>query len=377
MNVRSKLEKSAFIAAAILAPAFTQAEDVKWYEKTKVSGFADAYYKYNFDGRKGSAAATVDKVFDLHQNNIALGGGKLSLAASDGMAVVDLYFGDYAAVLQPTVVAASTAVGQAYIAQAFGPITATLGRYFTHVGWEVADSVNNTNFTRGLLYNSVPFYHQGLKLTYSPMEGLGLMAMLDNGNSANYPTAEETAAGAQISYSGITGLSTYLNYYYQPVYVTSGLAPVWEKSHFFDVCLSYVLMEGLTFSGEYLYTTQIGAGDTNTAGDVIGSFMLDPSNGKRVAYSPKTQGYAVYLDYATPVEGLSITPRFEALYTPDNKVTKFDYTLTARHIKGAVTNWLELRADASDDAIYPAPVKEPGNASYNEMALTWGVGYKF
>lgn len=382
MMARSTFGYSALLAAAALAPALAPAEDAKWYEKTTVSGFVDAYYKFNPDGRKGSAATTTDKVFDIHQNNFALGGGKLSLMSADGMAAVDLYFGDYGAALQTTVGAASTAVGQAYISQAFGPVTATLGRFFTHVGYEVADSVANLNYTRGLIYGSVPFYHQGLKLAYSPMEGLGLMAMLDNGNSVNYPSDTETAGGAQLSYTGIEGLSTYLNYYYQPVYVTSGLLPVWEKTHYLDFVFSYGLMEGLTLAGEYLYYTQIGASDTNSAGMAIGSAMTDPASGKLVPFSPKTQGYALYLDYATPMEGLSLTPRFEALYAPDANgafegISKFDYTLTARYVKGAVTNWLEFRLDAADDALYPAPVSDPGKPSYTEMAVTWAAGYKF
>jgi hypothetical protein len=385
MNVRRFSIPTALGLAGLLLNHSAQAADApKWYESTKVSGFADGYYKLNLDGRKGAAASTMDAVFDKHENTFAIQGGKVELSSMDGMGVVDLYFGDYGAALQPVIGAPEVAVlGQAYISQLLGPVTVTLGRFFTHLGYEVNDSVANLNFTRGLVFGNLPFYHQGLKLAYSPMEGLGLMAMLDNGNSVNYNASEETAGGFQISYTGIKGLSTYLNYYYQPL-----PGSTWEKNHFIDLVASYALSEKLTLAGEYLYISTIGASDTDTAGNATGAHAIfDPSTGKLVPYSPKLQGYAIYVDYATPMEGLSITPRFEQVFSPDGftaavpgqdgGLTKFDYTLTARYTKGMVMNWLELRADASDDAIFPAPVNDPAKAAYSEMALTWGAAYKF
>ena len=377
MNVRRLSISTAVGLAGLLLNQTAQAADApKWYESTKVSGFVDGYYKFNPDGRKGPAATTTDKVFDIHQNETAVQGGKLELSSMDSIGLVDLYFGDYGSLLQTGIAKPEPAVlGQAYIAQPLGPVTVTLGRYFTHLGYEVNDSVANLNFTRGLLFGSIPFYHQGIKLNYSPMDGLGLMVQLDNGNSVNYTTSNETDGGAQISYTGVKNLSLYLNYYFQS-------QAAWEKTHYIDLVGSYV-MDSLTFAGEYLYFTQIANGDTDTAGNVTGTFMIDPSTGKKVAYSPKTQGYALYVDYATPMAGLSITPRFEALYAPDNGnagdgLTKFDYTLTARYTKGSLTNWLEFRADAADDAIYLGNIKDgPTAMSYTEMALTWGAGYKF
>jgi hypothetical protein len=376
------------LAAAGLAAGLQAADAPPWYQSTKLSGYADAYYKFNPDGRKSAAASQVDDVFDVHQNVFALAGGKLSLASLDGMGLVDLYFGDYAAALQPPTLPQTTAVGQAFISQPVGPLTVTLGRFFTHVGYEVVDSVANLNYSRGLLFGQVPFFHQGLKVNYTPMEGLGLMAMLDNGNSVNYPSANQTAGGAQLSYTGMAGLSLYLNYYYEPTVLAAGTpSEIWEKRHFLDLVFNYTLKDGLLAGGEYLYLTNMAAGDTDSAGNALGSSMVDPSTGKLVPFSAKTQGFALYVDYLTPMEGLSLTPRFEALYMPDaapatpgdGGLTKFDYTLTARLVKGAVTNWLELRVDAADDAVYPAAVSAGPTAPglYTEAALTWGAAYKF
>lgn len=384
MNVRKLSISTAVGMAGLLLGSAHAADAPKWYETTKVSGFADAYYKFNPNGIKSATATTTDKVFDIHQNTFALQGGKVELASVDGIGLVDLYFGDYGSALQPVVGRPEVAVvGQAYIAQPVGPVTVTLGRFFTHLGYEVNDSVANLNFTRGLLFGSLPFYHQGLKLNYSPVDGLGLMAMLDNGNSVNYNTSNETAGGAQISYTGMKGLGLYLNYYYQP-----SLAIWGEKTHFIDVVGSYAISDTLTFAAEYLYTTSIANSEKDSTGNTTGTSQTDPSTGNLVAYSPKTNTYALYVDYATPWTGLNISPRFEAMYTPDaggpapfpavsEGVTKFDYTLTARYSKGAMINWLEYRLDASDDAVYPGPPSDPLTLSYTEMALTWGVGYKF
>ena len=381
MNVRKLSMSTAVGMAGLLLGSAHAADAPKWYETTKISGFADAYYKMNFNGIKSATANTLDSGFDAHQNTFSVGGGKVELSSMDGVGLVDLYFGDYGSLMQATVGKPEVAVvGQAYIAQPVGPVTVTLGRFFTHIGYEVADSVSNLNFTRGLIYGQEPVYHQGLKLNYSPVDGLGLMAQLDNGNSVDYQTKNEVGGGLQVSYTGIKGLSTYLNYYYSPsVGSDAGTLPFvpWEKTHFVDFVASYGLMDNLTLAGEYLYFSKIAASDTDTAGNAVGTTYPTPVDGKFVPYSPKTQGYALYADYATPMAGLSVSPRFEALYAPDANLSKFDYTLTARYTKGALINWLEFRTDASDDAIYPGAPSNPTNLSYTEMALTWGAGYKF
>jgi hypothetical protein len=258
------------------------------------------------------------------------------------------------------------------VSQAFGPLTLTLGKYMTHVGFEVADSVNNWNFTRSLLYNQEPVFHVGAKLNYAGPGGLGLMIQADNGNTINYPAVESTGGGLQVSYTGLKGLAAYLNYYYEPV-----PGAVWEKKHFMNFVGTYNIMDGLDFAGEYLYWTQIAASDTDTAGNALGTSMVDWDSGKLVPFSPKVQGYALYLNYATPLAGLSLVPRFEALCMPDAMLNKFDYTLTLKLAKGAVTNWLELRCNASDDAIYPADPNDPLNMKYSETTVTYAATYKF
>jgi hypothetical protein len=359
-----------------LSAASLKSEDdpLAWVKSLKVDGFIDAYYKYNPNGVKPGTAG--ESVFDIRQNSFALAGGRLGLHSADGMGVLDVYFGDYAQVLAGAAPAAQLSeanIGQAFVAEAFGPLTLTLGKYMTHMGYEVTDSAANWNYSRSLLYFQVPFFHVGAKLNYAGPGGLGLMIQADNGNSVNYPGVEATAGGFQVSYSGIKGLATYLNYYYEPV----PPGTVWEKKHYMEFISSYNVMDGLDLALDYLYVTLQASQDTDSAGNAVGTSMPDPSTGLLVPYSPKMQGGAFYLNYATPLAGLSIVPRVEAFYMPDAGLSKFDYTLSLKYLRGAVIHWLEIRSNASDDAIYAASPDDPGNMKYSELTVTYAADYKF
>lgn len=378
MNSLKGITLGALALAALAAQA--KADAPKWYDTLSISGFADAYYKLNPNGIQGVGSGV--SAYDAKQNMFDVAGGKLTVKNDAGL--VDVYFGNYATILSGSTAASGNSyntpiVGQAYIAQAFGPLTATLGQFATHVGYEVTDSVANLNYTRSLLYGQVPFFHTGLKLAYAaPVEGLGIMVQLDNGNSVIKKANEGGGAGFQVSYTGLKGAAFYGNYYYEQV-LTTGLGLEWEAKHYFDVVASYALMDGLTLAGEYLYWTQKASTATDTAGNALGSAMADPATGKLLPYSPKTQGYALYADYATPLAGLSVTPRFEALYMPDSFQTQFDYTLTARYVQGVVTNWLELRDDVKTTGGFAQWPKDAGGPTVpqSELTLTWGVGVKF
>lgn len=376
MKVRNKLKRSMILAAALVAPALIHAEDAP-ATPVKFDGFVDAYYKFNPNGIQGTGSTV--KTFDEYQNMIAVGGGRIG--AKSDLGVLDVYFGDYAKVLAGNSIYSTPAVtgnqeqvhvGQAYVAQAFGPVTATLGRFMTHVGFEVADSVSDWNYTRSLLYANVPFFHTGLKLNYAPMEGLGLMVQADDGNSTLFKSDSRGGDGAQISWTGTKDLAIYANYYYDQTLAGS----IVDQIHFFDLVTTYTLMDGLDLAGEYLYTTTIASGAKDSTGALLTTSTMTGESGP-VPYSPKSQGYALYANYTTPLTGLAVTPRFEAWYTPDAFESKFDYTLTLRYTKGKVVNWLEWRTDVSTLANFAAPPSDPGNKPYMENTLTWATGLSF
>ena len=56
------------------------------------------------------------------------------------------------------------------------------GKFVTPFGNEVIESKDNWNYSRSLLFSlAIPYYHQGLRATYSPNDQVTLAGYLVNG----------------------------------------------------------------------------------------------------------------------------------------------------------------------------------------------------
>lgn len=353
-----------------------------WFEKVKASCWVDAYYQYNFNGK--SATGPLGRAFDVKQQEFSFSGAQFSMSRTDEASgtsgQLDLLTGPIAALVQPALGASSILVKQAFVGQTFGSLALKMGKFVTYLGTEVIDTPLNLNYSRSNLFLQIPYNHVGLSANYTVMEGLGLMAFVGNGNTVDVAVNEYKDYGAQVSYSGIEGLTTYFNYYMESKFTDAfGAAnSVSENLHYFQLLMSYQAMEKLGVSAEYLYKTQIAASDTNAAGNLVtGSVMLDPATAKLVAFSPKMQGYALYFNYATPIEGLSIIPRYEQWFTPDTTPYPVDdLTLTGKYVKGPLVHALEFRADTTTPPAFP-PANGQTALLYSQMTLTYGVTYTF
>ena len=114
---------------------------------------------------------------------------------------VELWFGPDADTLatQSTGVAADLAVKQAYVAlhtPVGNGLDFQIGVFDTIVGYEVANAVNNPNFTRSYGYTIEPVAHTGIRAAYQFSETLAAIAGIANtfgpqiNQSANPPKAE-------------------------------------------------------------------------------------------------------------------------------------------------------------------------------------------
>ena len=102
---------------------------------------------------------------------------KMTYANDKSEAVVDLTFGPNAdlgnygnlvSVLNPDYTGMALAIKQAYFTYNFSDkFSMTAGQFGTHIGYEVIDAPVNFNYSLSNLFNNGPFYHTGLKATYS------------------------------------------------------------------------------------------------------------------------------------------------------------------------------------------------------------------
>jgi len=373
MNVR-KLSLSVLgLAGLVAGAAHADAPATKWYDKLTVGGYIDGYYQMPLTGDTVSVnKAYPNRVFDTTTNEFNFGGGELTLATSDDKSktsyYVDLLLGPLADVVNaPNYAPSGFMVGQAYVTDSFGNAKFTLGKFGTIIGTEVTSPLADPNFSRGLVYGLEPVYSTGLKLDYTLPASFTLTGLIDDGNSVDNAISEGKGYGLELAYAGIKNLTTSLAYYGAPV---AKLPTGISYQDFLNFLAAYQATDTLSFNAEYLYNTTLST-ITNT----------DPNKGP-VAFSPKTQAYALYASWTTPMAGLSIVPRFEQVVRPDSRVgltnnyLNNSYTLTLKYVEGPLTHFLEFRDDSSNNYVYSDNKPTP-TFSQSEMTLTYAAAYGF
>jgi hypothetical protein len=358
-----------------LLAATMRADDkpVSWYDKLKVSGFLDAYYMLNANVQSGGTSgnidvpgATVTRAFDVRQNEFSLSGAKIALAESDTVTGIggefDLLYGPMGTI------SVGGPIEQAFVTFGLGPVGIKFGKMVTHLSFEVIDTPANWNYSRSILFTEVPYYHVGFMANYSPLNGVGVMVGAANGNSIDQANDEAKDILAQVTYSAIAGLSLTGNYYLESNRAVVGLQP-FENTHYLELVGTYQATPQANLGLDYLYRTTIASKDTYPDGTPAGSSL-----------SPKGQGYALYVDYVTPLAALSVIPRFEQWYAPDAGVFAIDYTLTLKYTAGALIHYLELRSDVATPASFQpsgAPTADPALLKDRQLTLTYGVNFVF
>ena len=163
-------------AAPATAPSFTisapaAAAGFKFKEGAKysISGIVDAYA--NYDGDSPSNGNTQLRNFDLRANTVSLTEARLTLAydpAPFGIRA-DIGFGAAMDTMHPS---NPSGTGLKYVEQMFVSIKpakwkgfqADFGEFVTSAGAEVAESGDNWNYSRSLLFAyAIPYYHFGIR----------------------------------------------------------------------------------------------------------------------------------------------------------------------------------------------------------------------
>lgn len=306
-----------------------------------LSGSVDAYYRYNFNNAKDSAQTNNYTSFTNSQNSFELGMASLKADYTIGKVegVIDLGFGRRAEEFSYAdgngVPAGSgdgftslASVKQAYVS--FAPsdkVKFSMGKWATHVGYELLDAYLNRNYSMDYMFSYGPFSHTGLKMDVTPSSNFAFMVGVVN------PTDMATASFAKkffIAQVHLATTDTKVNGY-----------------------VNYVGGKDMTDAG-------INQFDVVVTGTVSSKFNIGyngsiksvkPSGGS----SDSWWGSALYLNY-DPTTVFGLTARGE--YFSDKKgvagfgTNIFDFTLSGNVRIDNLTIIPEFRVDAAKDPLF-------------------------
>lgn len=309
--------------------AFSQEDSTKTSPWPTITGSVDVYYRYNFanakDATTGEKYTNNYTAFTNSQNSFELGMASVRADHTFGKAsaTVDLGFGRraeefaYANPDNPTLFA----VKQAFLSYAVSDkFKLTMGKWATHIGYELTDAYLNRNYSMDYMFSYGPFSHTGLKADI----GLGSKSNLMVGvaNTTDYVSQNNSRFFGLAQFSTATAddkLSAYINY--QGSYGGSyGLTQ-------FDLVLVGTVSD--KFSIGYNGTVQSVKPDGGSSDSWWGSalyFNVDPSstfgitlrgeyfdNKKAVVAAPGTSIFDITLSPNIRIGNLTIIPelRFE------------------------------------------------------------------
>jgi hypothetical protein len=321
-----------FLIFSVASIVFTQlhAQDSTAKGNFTLSGSADAYYRYNFQNAKDSGYTNSYTSFTNSQNSFELGMASLKAEYAIGKvdAVADLGFGRRAQEFSYSDNGTLAAIKQAYISYApSDKVKFTMGKWATHVGYEVLDAYLNRNYSMDYMFSYGPFSHTGIKMDVTANNNFGFMVGVAN------PSDMVTASFAK-------------KFFLAQIH----LASTNEKINGY---INYVGGKDMTD----VVNNQIDAVVTGTVSDKFsvgynGTVKFaKPSGGN----SNSWWGSAIYLNY-DPTSIFGLTARGE--YFSDEKAVAgfgtniFDFTLSGNIRIDNLTIIPEFRVDAAKDPIF-------------------------
>lgn len=333
------LRKICFALTATLSFVITaQAQDstAATAPQLTISGSVDGYYRYNFDNTKaGGFGFNSLTSFTNSQNSFELGMASLKAAYSTGKAgaVIDLGFGTRAEEFSYADNNTLFALKQAFVYyQPSENITLTLGKWGTHIGYEVLDPQVNRNYSMSYMFSYGPFSHTGIKADFALGNGNGLMIGVANPTDVTSPKWASTKVGnAQFSHVG-DKFSIFVNY--SGWFGAGNSAPTAASVNQFGITASGTLSD--KFSIGYDGTIQL-----------LQNKVTDETD--------KWWGSALYFNF-DPSEKIGLTLRTEYFADEKNAVKIgadiFQTTLSLNYKVGGFTLIPEIRYDNASVAVF-------------------------
>ena len=335
------------------------------------SGSVDAYFRHNFANKLNNYTSFTNSQSSFELGMASLRADATALSGKVG-ATVDLGFGrraeefsyndgnnNPASGIAKNGFLTLAAVKQAFVT--YAPVTRlkfTLGKFATHIGYELVDAPLNRNYSMSYIFTNGPFSHTGLKadVTVGPVAFMvGVANYMDQATST---TSTKTLI-AQFSGGTKNGkLKFYLNY------CGFGGAPngdnpgTLKSFSQIDACIYGIISSkfNIGYNGTVQSRKQI-SGSTTADGSWVGN--------------------ALYLNF-DPTSIIGITLRSEyisddkTIYFPTKNI--FANTLSLNTKVGPLTIIPELRFETAQSNIY---LKNDGAGTKSTFTALLAAVYKF
>ncbi len=208
--------KIILVSAALLMGFTAMAQDSTNKGNLVLSGSVDAYIRYNFANAKDSGRTNNLTSFTNSHNSFELGMASIKADYTVGKAgaVLDLGFGRRAEEFSYNDVGTLAAVKQAYVTYApSDKIKFTMGKWGTHVGYELLDAYLNRNYSMAYMFSYGPFFHTGLKADFALSKNFAFMVGVANQTDYSTASFQKKFFLGQIHLNTTDGkLGGYLNY---------------------------------------------------------------------------------------------------------------------------------------------------------------------
>jgi hypothetical protein len=332
-----KIQASIFLISCF-SSVFSQTDSTKNSSLPIITGSIDVYYRFNFANQKdpetGNQITNNYTSFTNSQNSFELGMASIQAAHSFGKAsaFVDLGFGrraeefNYANTDHTTL----SSLKQAYLSYAVSDkFKLTMGKWATHIGYELADAYLNRNYSMDYMFSYGPFSHTGLKADIGLGGKSALMIGVANPSDNVTTISSRKYALAQFSTGSKNDkVKAYLNY--QGSY--GGSFSLTQ----FDLVVTAAVTD--MFSIGYNGTVQSVKPNGSSSNSWWGSalyFNVDPASSFGITLRGE------YFDNKKGVLSIGSIP-----------ASIFDVTLSPNFKVGNLTIIPELRLDAAKDEIF-------------------------
>lgn len=336
---------------------------LSFFRKTEITGFVDGYYGYNFNRPPGDS--TPLRNFDIKHNQFALNLAELAFEkkpTSDSRIGyrMDLDFGpatDLVHSFEPNGGEETFKHIQqgylSYLAPVGKGLQIDVGKFVTQHGAEVIETKDNWNYSRSLLFAlAIPYYHMGVRASYSPSDKVSFGGFLVNGWNNSVDNNHRKTYGLQAVFKPNAKLTIVENYMGGPEQTDNDH----DWRHLYDTTVTYVFNPTVSVMANYDY------GHDRVAGSAV-----------------HWQGIAAYLRVQAN-KWLAFAPRFEWYDDHDGFTTGLpqtvkEFTLTSEHkISNGLLTRLEYRRDFSDKLFFG---KQFDRLVKAQSTITFGIVYAF